>query len=748
MEYVYSSGSIDVRFRSHGTRQDGTRLHQKIQKTYQEGDQKELYLSIKLQLDDLCFVIDGRCDGLLVESDGYCVDEIKSFSQPFSDVEPNGYPVHWAQAKLYAYIVCSERKLTDVYVQLTYIHVDTEETRRMRELYSFAELEAFVFELFKAYAPYARLQQEHILNRNQSSKQLAFPFEKYRSGQRKLAGAVYKAILDEKNLFAKAPTGIGKTMSTLFPAVKAIGEGLCNRLFYLTAKTITRTTAEEALAQMRGQGLLLKHVTITAKDKICFKEDSTCQADTCEFANGYYDRVNDAVLDIFSSEMSMTREVIEMYARKFQICPFEFSLDLAYAVDVIVCDYNYIFDSRVSLKRIFEEQKKTTVLLVDEAHNLVDRGRDMFSAALDKARFLELKKQFKDHNQDLYRVSSQINSLFLTVKKANPHHADFTLATLPDNMPSLLEQFIEAAESILLKGSHTESNLLETYFEVQRFLRISEFLDDHYLIYGETIRANVRIKLFCIDPSQLLKKQGKGYRSKVFFSATLSPISYYIEMLGGAQEDFHLLIPSPFKQEQLDVFINPLSTRLKDRERSLANIVTMTQSLMLSRPGKYLIFFPSYQYLLAVYDEYKKNDQTTKTIVQDQGMSEAERENFLNTFTDVPNDSLLGFAVLGGIFSEGVDLVGDRLNGVIVIGVGLPQVCYERNLMKEHFFEKNKNGYDYAYVYPGMNKVLQAGGRLIRSEFDIGTIVLVDDRFLTEPYHSLLPKEWGHYTII
>ncbi|WP_348981248.1 ATP-dependent DNA helicase [Bacillus sp. DNRA2] len=703
---------------------------------------------MKLPFDDLWFLIDGRCDGLLAESDGYCVDEIKSFSQPLRDLEPNGYPVHWAQVKLYAYMICAERKITDVYVQLTYIHVDTEETRRLRLRYSFANLEDFVFELLSAYAPYARLQQEHIINRNKSIKQLAFPFEKYRTGQRKLAGAVYKTILDEKNLFAKAPTGIGKTMSTLFPAVKAIGEGLCNRIFYLTAKTITRTTAEEAMVQMRGQSLQIKHVTITAKDKICFKESTKCQADACEFAKGYYDRVNEAVLDIYSNEMSMTREVIEIYARKFQICPFEFSLDLAYTVDVIVCDYNYIFDPRVSLKRLMEEQKNTTVLLVDEAHNLVDRGRDMFSGALDKAPFLEIKKQFKNHDQNLYQVSSQINSLFLSVKKTNPHHADFTITTLPDGMTQLLEQFIGTVETILLNESHAESNLLETYFEVQRFLRISELLDDHYIIYGETIGTNVRIKLFCIDPSQLLKKQGKGYRSKVFFSATLSPISYYIDILGGTSEDFHLLISSPFKQEQLDVFINPLSTRYKDRERSLAKIVTMTQSLILSRPGKYLIFFPSYQYLLAVYDEYKKYDQTTKTIVQNQGMSEAERENFLNTFTDEPNESLLGFAVLGGIFSEGVDLVGNRLNGVIVIGIGLPQVCYERNLMKEHFSEKNKNGYDYAYVYPGMNKVLQAGGRLIRSEFDNGTIVLVDDRFLSEPYHSLLPIEWGHYTII
>jgi Rad3-related DNA helicase len=375
VEHVYSSGSIDSRFRSQSTLLDGTRIHQKIQKTYQDSDQKEVYLRAEVASDDLSFIIDGRCDGLLFRGDEVIIDEIKSFSQTSEQIQQGGYPVHWAQAKMYAYMYAKDKDLQEIYVQLTYVQVETLEKTYYKRKYLFRELEAFVVKVTADYAPYAKLLHKHREKRNESCKELTFPFDTYREGQRKLAGVVYKSILDEKNLFAKAPTGIGKTISTLFPSVKAMGEGLLSRVFYLTAKTITRTTAEEAFKKMRTRGLCMNTVTITAKDKVCFKDETKCQKDYCEFANGYYDRIKGAILDILSNEMGMTREVIEVYAKKHSICPFEFSIDLAYAVDAIICDYNYIFDPRVSLKRLFEEQKKSTALLVDEAHNLVDRGR-------------------------------------------------------------------------------------------------------------------------------------------------------------------------------------------------------------------------------------------------------------------------------------------------------------------------------------------------------------------------------------
>jgi DNA excision repair protein ERCC-2 len=745
VEHVFRSGSIDSRFRSPSTLLDGTRIHQMIQKTYQDSDQKEVYLRTEIPFDDFSFIIDGRCDGLLFREDEVIIDEIKSFSQPSEQLEQGGYPVHWAQAKMYAYMYAMDNDLQEIFVQLTYVHVETLSKTYFKKKYQFSELVTFVGKVIEEYVPYAKLLHEHRKKRNESCKELAFPFDSYREGQRKLAGVVYKTILDEKNLFAKAPTGIGKTISTLFPSVKAIGEGLLNRVFYLTAKTITRTTAEEAFKKMRSGGLCISSITITAKDKVCFKDETVCQKDYCEFADGYYDRINDAIIDILTNEMGMTREIIEIYAKKHSVCPFEFSIDLAYAVDCIICDYNYIFEPRVSLKRLFEEQKKHTALLIDEAHNLVDRGREMFSASLNKELFLQLKKDYKGVNQAVYAAASKLNAWFISLKKVNPDKHEFTVDHLNEELIEHLIQFVECSEQVL--QTETSQTLLEAYFMVNNFLKITQLLDEHYVIYAEKIKNDITVKLFCIDPSKLLKQMGKGYRSKIFFSATLSPLSYFQDILGGEEEDYALTIPSPFSSEQVEVFINPLSTRYRDREQTKDSIVSAIQSLIKNRPGNYFIFFPSYQYLLAVYDLFKQKDEETNTIIQASGMTETEREAFLEAFQPNQTETLLGFAVLGGIFSEGVDLIGDRLNGVVVVGVGLPQLCFERNLIKDHFYQKDKNGYDYAYVYPGMNKVLQAGGRLIRSEDDHGTIVLIDDRFLQRQYQMLMPLEWQQYMV-
>ncbi|MFJ5762116.1 helicase C-terminal domain-containing protein [Neobacillus sp. NPDC093182] len=746
VEHVYSSGSIDSRFRAQSTMLDGTRIHQKIQHTYQESDQKEVYLRADLSFKDLVFTIDGRCDGLLFRDGVVIIDEIKSTSQPLEHLGEEGLPVHWAQAKMYAYIYAKDHQLQEIFVQLTYVQVESDEKRYLKKCFTFEDLEVFAHEVVENYYPYAKLLYDHREARNESSKQLVFPFESYRAGQRKLAGGVYKTISEEKSLFVKAPTGIGKTISTFFPAVKAMGEGHLNRIFYLTAKTITRTTAEEAAERMRSCGLCMKSVTITAKDKVCFKDETKCQKDYCEFADGYYDRINEAILDIVSNETSMNREVIEKYARKHTICPFEFSIDLAYVADAVICDYNYIFDPRVSLKRLFEDQKKSTLLLVDEAHNLVDRGREMFSASLNKDSFLQLKKEFKTVNKVIYDCASKINAWFISMKNNHGEQSEFTLEQVDEELVELLTQFNEGAELYLQKEN--AQNLLDLYFQVNAFLKIVELLDDHFVTYGEKNKNDVTLKLFCIDPSKLLQKMGKNYRSKVFFSATLSPISYYQDVLGGHVDDYTLSIPSPFKEEQTDIFIKPLSTRYRDRERTKEPIASMIHSLVQNRPGNYLVFFPSYQYLLAVYEQFVTEFPGIHTLLQGSGMSEQEREAFLAEFQPNQTETLVGFAVLGGVFSEGVDLKGDRLNGVVVIGVGLPQLCYERNLIKDHFNQKEKSGYDYAYVFPGMNKVLQAGGRLIRSEEDHGTIVLVDDRFLQRHYQELLPLEWRSFTVI
>nr|WP_326153835.1 ATP-dependent DNA helicase [Schinkia azotoformans] len=740
VEYVYRGGSIDSRFLSQPTLLEGTRIHQKIQKTYRETDRAEVYLHTEIPYNGLTFIIDGRCDGLLFHDDEVIVDEIKSYSLPPSQLPEEGYPVHWAQAKMYAYIYSKDQRLTEIAAQLTYVHVESEECIIYKKNFTFSELEHFAHQMVEGFTPYAGLQQKHRTSRNESIKALDFPFDSYRPGQRKLAGAVYKTILDEKSLFTKAPTGIGKTISTLFPAVKAIGEGHLNRIFYLTAKTITRTAAEDAVNRMQSSGLDLKSITITAKDKVCFKDKTICQKDYCEYANGYYDRINQSILDILSHEKAITREVLEKYSHKHRVCPFEFSIDLAYEVDAVICDYNYIFDPRVSLKRLLGEKKKNTALLIDEAHNLVDRGRDMFSASLNKRTFLQLKKDYKEKGSLVSEFAKQINAWFIALKKSKEGMCEFVLDALDSDLKTLLYSFVKACEG----GLQTEfsEDLLDAYFNVKNFLKIAELLDDSYIIYGEQGKNDLYIKLFCINPAKLLQQMGKGYRAKILFSATLSPLPYYRDILGGQKEDYVQSLPSPFSREQTEVIIKPLSTRYRDRDRTKAAIVSFVQSLLEKRPGNYLIFFPSYQYMMTVYDLFKELDPETNTLLQSTGMIEEEREAFLEAFKPNQGETLLGFAVLGGIFSEGIDLIGNRLNGVVVLGVGLPQLCFEVNLIKDYFDKQGKNGYNYAYVYPGINKVLQAGGRLIRSENDRGTIALIDDRFLQKQYQQLLPEEW------
>ncbi|MBY0165182.1 ATP-dependent DNA helicase [Cytobacillus firmus] len=747
VEYVFRSGSITSGFRTATSLTEGTRAHQQVQRDYGENDQKEVQLEAEIPYEDLLFVVEGRCDGLIQEDERIMIDEIKSTSGDLGEITEHTYPVHWAQAKMYAYMYAKLHEIPTMAVRLTYFQVPSGERKQFVQEWSFAQLESFVLEVLAAYAPYANLLREHGERRDRSIRELKFPFPAYREGQRKLAGAVYKSIGEGRRLFAKAPTGIGKTISTLFPSVKAIGEGLLSRIFYLTAKTITRTTAEEAMARMERQGLCMHTVTLTAKDKICFSEAEGCSQMGCAFSEGYYDRINDAILDLLSNETLITRPVVEEYARKHTVCPFEFSLDAAYAADAVICDYNYVFDPRVSFKRMPEDVKKRSVLLIDEAHNLVDRARGMFSAELNKSAFLELQRAYKESNPGLYNTAKRVNNRFKVLRKVSEEEERIVGSQQPEMMVELLEDFSLQAEAELMTGKSGEEAdaLLECYFAVQGYLRISKLYDDRFVTYAEMSGSEVFLKLFCLDPSYLLQQAGKNYRSSVFFSATLMPLGYYRDMLGAEEEDYSLSIPSPFSSEQLDVRIMPLSTRFKDRERNSEAIVRMLSALVQEKPVNTLIFLPSYPYMQDIHEAFARMNPEARTLLQGHGMSEEEREAFLNAFQADAEDPLIGFAVMGGIFSEGIDLKGERLSSVVVIGVGLPQLSFENDIIKDYFDRTGKRGYDYAYVYPGMNKVLQAGGRLIRSEQDSGTLTLVDDRFLNRQYGMLLPEEWRHY---
>lgn len=748
VEYAFRSGDLDSGTRTGTALTEGTKAHQQVQKSYGEADQKEVYLAAEIPFGDLLFVIEGRCDGLLVMEDGsVMIDEIKSSSGDIPQVVEESYPVHWAQAKCYAYMYAREHEVKRMKVQLTYVQVITGEQQRFQQEADLAELEAFVNEIVEQYAPYAQMIRDHQMARDKSISELDFPFASYRDGQRKLAGAVYKVISEGVHLFAKAPTGIGKTISTTFPAVKAMGEGRLERIFYLTAKTITRTAAEDTFSLLQVKGLHLHVVTITAKEKICPQDQVSCRKEDCPFADGYYDRINGAVLDILANETLIGRKKIVEYAYKHRVCPFEFSLDLAYAADVVICDYNYIFDPRVSLKRMFAESKSRTALLIDEAHNLVDRAREMYSASLNKGDFLSLQREYKGLNAEVHQAAKAVNGFFIQLRKDAMDRKELVSRQAPAQLVETVEHFILAAEQELsLRQDGVQGQLLlQTYFAAQSFVRISKLYDERFVTYAEISSREVSIKLFCLDPSHLLREMGKGYCSHIYFSATLTPMSYYRDMLGAREQDYTLSLPSPFHREQLEVQIKPLSTRYHDREGTKLQVAELLRQMMEGHRGNYLFFFPSYAYMNLVYEAFTEvfaNQAELRILLQRGDMTEEEREGFLAAFEADHEGTLAGFAVMGGIFSEGIDLVGDRLTGVAIIGVGLPQIGLERNIIRDYFHAGGKNGFDYAYVYPGMNKVLQAGGRLIRTETDHGRLLLIDDRYLQPHYAGLLPEEW------
>ncbi|MFC3803034.1 ATP-dependent DNA helicase [Cohnella sp. GCM10012308] len=801
VEYALRSGDLASGFRQTASMADGVKAHQQIQEAYGERDRSEVQLRAEIPWGELLFAIEGRCDGLLTGEDGgITIEEIKSTggSLPLSEAETP--EVHWAQAYCYAYMYANIEGVDRMRVRMTYVETGGEGAARrsFERTADFAELERRIRGYVASYAPFAELQLRHRAARDESIAGLVFPYPAYRAGQRKLAGAVYRSIEAGHQLFARAPTGIGKTMSTLYPAVKSIGAGRLSRLFYLTARTTTRASAEDAFGRLQDGGLHMHAVTITAKDKLCSAAAEQaggegCAGGLCMYAEGFFDRINGAILDLLSNETLIGKEELLRYAAKHRVCPFEMSLEVAYVADAVICDYNYIFDPRISLKRVAAEWKASCALLVDEAHNLPDRAREMYSAELTKRDFLQLVRAFKGKDNAVRAAAKSVDAALLAIRKRDEGQGAFLVLSegLPEALNGAVEAFAEAAETALAGRERSAAGadealrawetlaladatsigvpsaaadgppadaeeapaaeadpyalLLEVYFAAVHWMRIVKLYDEkRHIVFAERQRGDVRIKLFCMDPSRLLRQMRKGYRSQICFSATLFPLGYYMDLIGAEETDYSVSVPSPFRTEQWETEIVPLSTRYADRESSRGRIASRLLALLSGRPGRYLFFFPSYAYLNAVYETFlEQGGGVWRTMAQRPDMTEEERGAYLAAFEADDVAALIGFAVLGGVFSEGIDLAGDRLQGVAVVGVGMPQPSFERDLMRGHFDDAGLPGFDYAYVYPGMNKVLQAGGRLIRTENDHGVLVLIDDRYRRAPYRRLLPEEWG-----
>ncbi len=747
VEFILRSGDLISTFISSSRNVDAIRAHQKIQKAAPKEYKAEIMLSYIFESKDINLEISGRADGIIEYSDKVIIDEIKTTMAPLELIDEDFNKLHWAQAKCYAFIYAHDKGMRDIIVQLTYYQMETKEIKRLDRTFSYEELEEFFNTLVNSYINWAKTLQEWVSTRDTSIKKLEFPFKDYREGQRKLAVSIYKTILEGKKLFAQAPTGIGKTVATLFPSIKAMGEGHTSKILYLTAKTITRTSAEKAVEGMRELGLKFKHVTITAKDKICFNSDGGCDTEKCEFAKGFFDRINGAVEDIFNED-KFTRTLIEKYSLKHKVCPFEFSLELCNFADCIICDYNYVFNPRVYLKRFFMEGSTDFTFLIDEAHNLVDRSREMFSAEINKKEVLQLKKDSKVSAKEVSKILNKINSYMVNIKKlcdeSNNHYIQ---KDLPNELVQLLREFTFYAEKWILENKENNTSfkdsLMEFYFNVLSFIRTSEDYNEKYTTYGEILYEDVKLKLFCLEPSHLLKEAMKRGKASILFSATLMPMDYYIDILGGDETSYKIKLKSPFDRENLCLMVdNKISTTYKNREFTYDKIVNDIELIIKSKLGNYLVFFPSYKYMNEIYSRFFEKNTELKIECQTNLMDEEQREIFLDKFSEKNTETLVGFAVMGGIFSEGIDLTGNRLIGTIIVGVGLPKVGLERNIISNYFSDKNNKGFEYAYMYPGMNKVMQAAGRVIRSEKDRGVVLLIDERFSYPSYYKLFPREW------
>ncbi|MBV4436903.1 ATP-dependent DNA helicase [Clostridium tyrobutyricum] len=770
VEFVLRQGDLDNRFTSNVRALEGTRVHQKIQQQYKDkiiGDKSATYnceVSLKYEIiyRKFKFLIEGRADGIILEDDCVTIDEIKTVTRPLEMIDATYNPLHLAQVKCYAYIYAYENKLDYICVQLTYYNINDHKVKFIKEKINIEDLRGFFIDILDKYYKWVELKKDWNDIRNKSIDDLKFPFKSYRTGQRKLAAVVYGTIRDKKRLFVQAPTGIGKTISTIFPSIKALATQKLSTIFYLTAKTTTRATAEETLKIMFERGLRLKSITITAKEKVCLNDDTACNPEHCEYARGHYNRVNEAIFEIINSEDLITRDKIIKYSKKFQICPFEFCLDTALFCDYVICDYNYAFNPRVYLRRFFDESSEKNVLLIDEAHNLVDRSRDMFSAEIYKKSFLHIKKFIKKEDNKILKCLNKINSYMLDLKK----NCNLEFKDLKDKLSGdivyikkniyaqkskmseiyfLLKNFSSQIEEWMIKnaGQTGYDEILDEYFTVNNFIRIYEIYNDNFITYIENMAGDLKVKILCIDPSTLLDERMKSAEASILFSATLSPMNYFKDILGGRAEDYNMTLLCPFERRNREILISSnISTVYRSREESCLPIINYIKTVVSRRTGNYIVFFPSYGYMDRVYELFIEKFPDVKTSIQKSGMSESEREKFLNDFKEDSKESFISFAVLGGLFSEGIDLKGDKLIGSIIVGVGLPKISFERDIIMDFFNKKNGLGYEYSYMYPGMNKILQAAGRVIRTESDRGVILLIDKRFMTVKYKKLFPREW------
>ena len=751
VDFLLRTGDIDTRVFNRSSMTEGSRIHSVYQSQQGSNYMSEYPLLHRFVVEGVEFTLQGRADGIIKTKSGeYVIDEIKSTVEDLKTFRDDNFEWHIGQAKCYAFLFALEQHLDSISVRLTYIKQGKEREKRIEEYFFFTtELSQFVNSLLEDYLDFYNIVFRHIEKKNESIQGLSFPFDKYRSGQRELAKYCYAVAKNGGRLFAEAPTGIGKTMSTLFPFIKASIEEDDTKIFYLTAKTSGKEAAYNAINILKNNGLDINDIVITAKDKVCFCKGKACNPEECPFAKGYYNKIQSVLKFCLVNYSTFDAATILDIARDNEICPFEFELDLSLFMDVIICDYNYMFDPISYMKRYFDEDASHHLALVDEVHNLIDRSRDMYSSTISFKKYLEARKSVR-HSKlaKLKRALSKLSKLYkdLIIDKEQGINV---LDHYPDELYKVLNYFVETCSDIN-KNEHKEmtKELLEFYLDANEFFKLSDFYGDKYILYLDINDEDVDIHLFCLDASAYLQRTMKKVKGTVLFSATLQPIDYYIDTLGGNKdEDSYVILPSPFPKENLKILVAPkVSVKYKNREKSYSEVADFIKSFIENKVGNYFIYSPSYEYMEKLLQIIELDD--VDIYSQSREMTEEERSTFLLNFKPNPEKTTVGFLVIGGAFSEGIDLVSDRLIGAVVIGIGMPKINFESDKIAEYYKEKELPGHDYAYLNPGMNKVMQAVGRVIRSEEDRGAVLLIEERYLYRQYRDLYKEEWDNYEVV
>lgn len=750
VDFLLRTGDIDNRVFNRSSMSEGTRIHASYQAKQGSDYISEYPLSRRFVVEGVDITLQGRADGIIKRKNGeYIIDEIKSTVEDLQIFRNDNFDWHLGQAKCYALLFALEQQLSSITVRLTYIRQGKEKEKRIEEyFFLIEELEQFVHSLIEDYLDFYNIIFRQSEERKDSIEALSFPFGKYRSGQRELAKYCYAIGINGGRFYCEAPTGIGKTMSTLFPFIKASALDDKCKIFYLTAKTPGKESAYNAINILKDKGLKLNDIVITAKDKICFCKGKACNPDECPYAKGYYNKIQAVLKYAITNISTFDSDTIVELAKYNEICPFELELDLSLFCDVIICDYNYLFDPISYMKRYFDEDATHYLALVDEAHNLVDRSRDMYSSVLSYKKFLEARKSVRHSKHlKLKRALSRISKIF-NDSLDNYEPGQHILESYPENLYNDLVYFTETCMDIN-KNEHKEmtKELLEFYLDANEFVKLSEFYGDKYMLYFDVNNDTVDIHLFCLDASGFIRSTLRKIKGAVLFSATLQPINFYIDTLGGDKvEDSRLTLPSPFPIDNLRIIVAPkVSVKWKNRDKTYKEVAEYIESFITNKVGNYFIYSPSYEYMqqLLPYINLGEMDY----FIQDKDMSEEERESFLLNFKPNPEKTTLGFLVIGGAFSEGIDLVSDRLIGAVIIGIGMPRINFQSDKIAQYYKDLGLPGHDYAYLNPGMNKIMQAVGRVIRSEKDRGAVLLIDERYMSRQYQDLYRAEWKNYHV-